>query len=131
MSQKTTVLAIDFGTKRIGLAITHATLAVPLTVIEYDDIQQAVEQIKKICHDYSVSRIVLGLSENIMAKKTHDFGLILEKEIQLPVNYVDETLSSSEVRNKFKQRNKGLGGEPIDHYAAALILEEWLDSSIQ
>ncbi len=128
MSQEKVVLAVDYGTKRLGLAVTHSSLALPLEVIEYQDPQEAIDRIAKICLEHKVSIIVLGLSENVMAEKTRNFGRILENNIDLPIDYVDETLSSSEVRKRFKHRKKHVGSRPIDHYAAALILQEWLDT---
>jgi putative transcription antitermination factor YqgF len=118
-------LAIDYGTKRIGLAISQAALAEPLQVIEYRDQTQAIATIVKICSQFGVEQLVVGLSEQAMAIKTRQFGMLLQQATQLPLAYVDESLSSLEVRQKMKARGKSLHGKPIDHFAAALILDEW------
>ncbi len=124
-----TTLAIDFGTKRIGLAISRASLAEPLTIISAQDQRRAIEQIQTICQREQVRQIVLGLSENEMALKTRAFGEVLQEQLQLPVHFVDETLSSKTVLDKTtRHRKKNVrSGKPIDDLAAAEFLQEWLD----
>ena len=121
------VLAIDYGTKRIGLAISQSRLAVPLKVLEYDQMQSVIQEIKKVCDEHQVERLIIGLSEQQMAVQTRNFALALKKEVSLPQEFIDETLSSKDALEKLKDRKKRLRGEPIDHFAAALILREWLD----
>ena len=121
------ILAIDYGTKRLGLAVSHASLAVPLKIIEYKELSRAIEQIKQTCSEHNIALIVVGLSEQEMAEESRRFGATLEQQVQIPVEYADETLTSKEVRHKMKERGKRLGSKPIDHLAAALILEEWLE----
>ena len=120
-------LAIDFGTKRIGLAISVATLADPYKIIPNNN--ESIAEIKKICDLENIKQILLGISENIMAEKTKVFASELEKQIKLPIIFFDETLSSKTVHDKLahshmkmKKRQK-----PIDHYAASEFLQEWLD----
>jgi len=124
--QYSTTLAIDYGTKRIGLAISHASLAVPLEVIEYQTQDEVIARIRQICQEHQIAQLLLGISEQQMAEQTKKFGELLSSEIDLPIEYVDETLSSFEVRQKMKERGKKIIG-PIDHYAASIFLEEWLE----
>ncbi|HQM15807.1 MAG TPA: Holliday junction resolvase RuvX [Candidatus Woesebacteria bacterium] len=119
------ILAMDFGTKRIGVAISYGSLAEPLMVIEYNQLDEAIAQIQELCVKHQISLIVIGLSESQMAVQTKQFGEKIIHTCQLPVDYVDETLSSKQVRNIFKDNKKHLNG-PIDHLSASIILEEWL-----
>jgi len=119
------VLAIDYGTKRIGLALSHASLADPLEVIEYTNLEEAIERIDYLCQKHGVTQLVLGISEQRMAEKTQQFRDQLHKKIDLPIEFVDETLSSHDVREKMRERGKRISG-PIDHLAASLFLEDWL-----
>lgn len=123
-----TTLAIDFGTKRIGLAISVATLADPLTIIPNDE--QAIAKIKAICEKEKVKQLLIGISEQQMAEKTTQFAAKLAEAIQLPIIYVDETLSSKETHHKLSTSHMKLSKkqQPIDHYAASLFLQEWLDA---
>lgn len=122
-----TTLAIDFGTTRLGLAISVASLADPLTIISNDN--QTITQIKKICDQENVKQLLIGLSEQQMAEKTKAFAEKLSQAIDLPIFFVDETLSSKETHQKIAtstmKRSKRQG--PIDHYAASQFLQEWLD----
>jgi len=130
-------LSIDYGTKRIGLAFNVSTLAEPLLVLDnqlsnQQDIvaDQAVEEIIKICAERKIDEIVLGLSEAQMAVKIQAFAKILQARLALPVTLVDETLSSHEVKRRMAEASFSLKKRqgPIDHYSAALILEDFLEN---
>jgi putative transcription antitermination factor YqgF len=126
MSQSMPVLlAIDFGTQRIGLAISRGTLAEPLKIIE--NTPQAISEIQRITSDECVEKIIVGISENEMAEKTRQFVLELQKHITLPVEFTDETLSSHTVHQKMQSAPKSKRGQHIDHLAAAEFLQEYLD----
>lgn len=127
------ILAIDYGEKRIGLAINQGSLAEPLKVLNND--QDFWQKLIDICCQEQVTVIVIGISEGIMAAKSYDFTEQLKKKViqaaklNIQVKHIDETLSSKKVREKFLQakvKKKKRQG-PIDHYAAALILEEFLE----
>lgn len=122
---KEKVLAIDFGTKRIGLALSFGTLADPLTVIPND--AQVLNYIAKLVNNYKISQIIVGISENEMAKKTKEFTLQLGRAIKIPIEFHDETLSTANARKKLALRNKSQN-QPVDHLAAAEFLQDWLDS---
>lgn len=75
-----TILAIDYGLARIGLAISYVGLAEPLTIINNDVTSnepiigsQALAEIKQIVKAEKVDKIVLGISEQAMAKKILEF----------------------------------------------------------
>jgi len=123
-----TILAIDFGTKRIGIAISRGTLAEPLKIIINDE--QAIFQISELCQTESVTQLVVGLSENEMAELTRAFVAHLSEKVKLPVEYMDETLSSHTVGGKLKAGGAKLSKrqQPIDHLAAAEFLQEYLDT---
>jgi putative transcription antitermination factor YqgF len=123
---KPTTLAIDFGTKRIGLAITRGSLAEPLEIVTND--QQAISKIKNICQREQVKQLLVGISENTMAELTKDFAQKLQEQIGLPMFFADETLSSHSVIQKLKTNTHKKRSGDIDHFAAAVILEEWMES---
>lgn len=120
-------LALDYGTKRIGLAISQGTLAEPLEVI----LNQAdtLEKIKNICDQQRVSQILVGISEGEMAEKTKEFIMHLRQVVKLQVITTDETLSSYQVEQMLKHRGikKTKRTGPIDHYAAAVFLQDWIE----
>ncbi len=121
------ILAIDYGTVRIGLAISRGSLAEPLKILPSDD--TALSQILALCQEEQVQRIVVGLSENQMAQKTLAFIDRLKTMTQLPIETVDETLSSHTVHQQQLESGMKLTRRqaPIDHLAAASFLQEYLD----
>lgn len=131
-------LGIDYGTKRIGLAINIASLVEPLMVIGNQIDQEhliasevAVTQIIEICKEKKINKIVLGYSEAAMALKIELFAQLLHEKIGLPIIFSDETLSSYEVGQRMKEANFSLKKRqgPIDHYSAAIILENYLETT--
>lgn len=120
-------LAIDYGTKRVGLAINKGTLADPLMILPQDD--HVISEIKAVCKSYKVTALVVGISEGEMEKQTRSFAVRLQQELSLPVFYADETLSSRETKEKLMSLKKKKRSGPLDHYAAATFLQNWLDGS--
>lgn len=120
-------LAIDYGTKRLGLAISRGTLADPLMILPHNE--ELFSQLKRVCKENEVSAIVIGISEGEMEQQTRSFATELQQELPLPIFYADETLSSSETKEKLMSLKKKKRSGPLDHYAAATFLQNWLDGS--
>lgn len=129
------VLGVDFGERRIGLAMAESQLAAPLSIIEVRDQNSPVEKIAKICQREKIKEIVLGLpldSEGRVgpaASKARKFGQKLQQETGLKVIFWDEALTSEEALAKMVEAGSGRRKRRrLDHVAAALILQEYLDS---
>lgn len=132
-SMFSTYLGIDYGTKRVGIALATTSLAEPLVVLA--NTPRLLEELLQLIQEHRPATLVIGLSEKEMAAQTRRFGQLLQVHLQqhmtqLPkIVFADETLSSVEVYEKLHQggkrdiKQKG----PIDHYAAAHILQEYLD----
>jgi len=130
-------LGIDVGSKRIGLAGCDGTglIATGITTIERKSFVEDVEKIQQIVNDRQVQILVVGLPYNMdgslgfQARHVQKFATRLGKSLQLPLEYMDERLTSFQAEqlliseNRSPSRNKGL----IDRKAAALILQQWLD----
>lgn len=121
------LLGIDFGLVNIGLAIAEGPLVEPLGVIQDE------KQIKRICHKQGIEKIIIGISEGKMAKKTRNFGKRLKRITSLPVEYQDETLTSEEAKRLMIKigKPKKKRQEQRDAIAAALILQNYLDRQNQ
>ncbi len=121
------ILAIDFGTVRVGLAINQELWAEPYQIIANDE--QLFDKLKEIIAEEQIELILVGLSENVMAEQTKKFAAQLESEVDLPLKFTDETLSSAQVHHKLinSPMKKSRRQQPIDHYAAAEFLQEWLE----
>jgi len=127
MSEDRKILGIDFGERRIGLAVAEGGLAEPLSIIEVDNQTSAVEKIVRVCEQEKIGEIVLGLPRD--SKRVKNFGQKLAKEAGLKVIFWDEVLTSEEALSKMIE-----AGRPqrkrrrLDDVSAALILQEYLDS---
>lgn len=127
-------LAIDYGTRRVGLAIASTSLAEPLTVLSYHTSAELLQSLWQIIQEEQPSVIVVGESEQAMAAATQQFVAGLRTHLQErlpqppPIVLADETLSSRTVQDKLKAAGKHhISQQPIDHYAAAEFLQEYLD----
>ena len=130
-------LGLDVGQKRIGVAGCDGTglIATGLTTIERKSFQQVIDELQAMIHDRQVQILIIGLPYNMdgslgfQAKQVQKFSRAISHALSLPIEYVDERLTSYQAEqllhaeNISPSRNKGL----IDRKAASLILQQWLD----
>ncbi len=128
------VLGIDFGLKKIGLALaeTESKLATPLKTIKVKDNHSLViSKVKNLCQKEKVSQIVIGLPESGLVQRIKNFGEKLHQTTGWPVFYQAETLTTKDALAKMKE--VGIRGkareEKEDALAAVLILESWLNKT--
>ncbi|PIR59017.1 MAG: Holliday junction resolvase RuvX [Candidatus Pacebacteria bacterium CG10_big_fil_rev_8_21_14_0_10_56_10] len=117
------ILAIDYGRRRMGLAVSRAGLAEPLEILAND--QALLPRLRAICRQENIAQIVVGVSEGPSATEANRFREQLAKELKLPVTGVDETLSTNQARRKLRQAGRRL--RHVDHLAAAEFLQDWMD----
>ena len=115
------LLGIDFGERKIGLAISEGPLAEPAGIVKN------LEEVVRFCQEQEIDKIAIGLSEGKSAKKQKKFGQSLAKLTGLPVEFQDETLTTKEAIRKMKEGGKKVKGRKEDAFAASLILQEYLD----
>jgi putative Holliday junction resolvase len=123
-----TVLAFDFGLKRIGVAVGEPELrtAHPLPAIA----APGFDSIGKLLAEWRPAQIVVGLpvaelGEHPLAKKVERFARQLEGRFRLPVARVDERFSSVEAESRLR----GSKRKSVDSVAAQLILEQYFDQA--
>lgn len=133
------ILSIDYGSKRVGIAITDplGIFAYPLKTINNDS--KFWQEFLEIFNEFEVEKIILGyplLKSGDKSKSTllvENFQKELEKKLKdIPVELVDESYSSQKavenimesVTSKKKRKDKSL----IDKNAASVILQEYLTS---
>lgn len=120
-------LGLDFGLSRIGVALSYATLAEPLEVIANNE--KTFEYLLSLIKKNGVTDLVVGVSEQEMAQLSTEFGQELAKRSGCELHFQDEALSTVEVqkllRQKFAGKKQYRGA--VDHFAAAHILERYLD----
>ena len=135
--KRVSALGLDVGKKRMGVAGCDGTglIATSLTTIYRTSFTEDLRQLQEIIKEREIEILVIGLPYNLdgtvgfQAKKVQKFANKISRILQLPVEYVDERLTSVEAeiqlkaQKRFSTRDKGA----IDSRAAAIILQQWLD----
>lgn len=131
------LLGIDFGKRRIGLAISDDSkkMAHPLAVLENRSRKEILWQIEKICNQEDIEGIIIGLplsmkgEEGRQVKLVKSFTELMRKNIHIPIYFEDERLTTKiseryarQIRIKKKQRRAKL-----DKLSACFILQSYLD----
>jgi putative pre-16S rRNA nuclease len=153
--QKTTgrrsIIGVDYGRVRIGLAIADnkARMAQPLSTLERVNRNEDLRRLRELVREHGVKQIVVGLPLRLdgtrgeMADEVERFAQRVRKQIGVPVEMVDERLTSweaerllEEVQGRFiheekhpgaKKAKKDHGKMTVDAVAAAVILKEYLE----
>ena len=128
-------MGIDFGEKRIGLAISEGTLAVPLTTLARRDDRSALQEIAAIAAREGVGRLVVGEPRKLDgtagsgAVRARRFGERLAELTGLPLELVDEALTSVEAAARLRAAGVDPRRHPerLDAVAAQILLQEALD----
>jgi len=131
------ILAIDYGDKKVGLAISDnkERLALPLTILQNQGNKNLVQQIKKVCAQHNVNKLVVGIPltlasveknyKNKQTQKVLKFIKLLEKAVKIKVITEDERMSTK-MANGLHSKEIKIKGED-DAVAASLILQSYLD----
>ncbi len=135
------VLALDVGDKRIGVAISDPSqvLARSLKVIQRGSRQEDFAAVARLVEEYEVEKVVVGYPRSLdgkahaQAKKVERYATGLAESLTVPMLLWDERFST--VTAERLMREAGLRGKKrrkgIDAVAAAVILQDYLDSQIQ
>lgn len=134
-----TLLAFDFGEKRIGVATGETLLgsAHPLTTIHAESNDDRFAAIGKLVAEWQPVGLVVGLPTHAdgtpheMTRLAQKFGERLQRRFALPVFYADERLTSLDAEARLREtgRNSKTAKPLLDAVAAQLILQTWFESS--
>ncbi|OGD86345.1 hypothetical protein A2Z23_00360 [Candidatus Curtissbacteria bacterium RBG_16_39_7] len=121
------VLGIDFGQRRIGLALSEGFLTRPYLTLKND--KNFFRHLEEICTREGVKKIVIGLPEGKNQAKVKVFGEKIKKTVNLPTFFVSEVMSTREALTRLIQsgRSKKDRKKMLDASAAAIILESYLN----
>jgi putative holliday junction resolvase len=136
LSKTAKILAIDYGRRRIGLAISDelGLTAQPLATMDRKNRRADLRRLRDLARKNQVRAILIGSPVHLngraseMAEEAARFAVRVRKELGLPVEMRDERLTSWEA----EQMAKELGIEKkanIDSLAAAILLREYLDDA--
>lgn len=125
------LLAIDVGTKRIGVAVADVTvpIAIPLMTLNVDGTE--LEKLAEIIKEKSVEKVIVGYPRNQSGDATDQTGVseVFGKRVMAYANIVfqDESLTSVMAEERLKRSGKPYEKGDIDALAAAIILQDYLE----
>jgi putative Holliday junction resolvase len=132
------VLAIDFGSARIGLALSDptGTLARPLPFLPAKGDVKLAREIAALADKEQVERILLGLPRHMngtlgeAAAKVQAFATALGTATKIPIQLVDERLTTVQASRQLHEAGRDARAQRgrIDSEAAAVLLQGWLDA---
>jgi putative pre-16S rRNA nuclease len=131
------ILALDYGRKRIGLAVSDELrlTAQPLKTLARKNRAEDVRRLREICREQGVARIIVGHPVHMtgeagpMAEEAARFAARLKKELGIEVELLDERLTSWEAEQTVAgtRSPRGRDRAVLDDVAAAILLREYLD----
>ncbi len=134
-----TVLAFDFGTRRIGVAVgnTLTRTAAPLTTIEIADADARMAALATLVNDWTPARLVVGVPvhadgrEHAMTTRARAFARQLARRFALPVDEVDERYTTAVAQQLLDASTlpRGRHRAVRDQVAAQVILQSWFDDA--
>ena len=131
------LLALDFGSKTIGLAVSDPLgfTAQGLPTLRRSNKRNDLDHLRRVVRRYGVSELVMGLplrmsgSEGIQSGKVQAFAEELRRRFKLPVHVFDERLTSVEANRVLRETDMSIRrrAEVVDQLAAVLILQSFLE----
>jgi len=130
------ILAIDFGARKIGLAVSDqlGLTAQGLPTYYRSNKKTDFDHLRRVIKQFGITEIVMGLPlrmsgiEGIQAEKVQVFAEELRRKFKLPVHLFDERLTSVEANRLLRETEMSIRrrAEVVDQLAAVLILESFL-----
>jgi putative holliday junction resolvase len=134
------ILALDYGTKRVGMALSDPTgfLATPLPFAAATPVAKLFGIIKALIREKEVDQILVGLPRNMdgtygpSARAAEEFARRLKEVVPIPIKMVDERLSTVEAGRRLREGGKKAAEQKgkIDSASAQIILQSFLDSAL-
>ena len=130
----TTVLGIDYGKKRVGIAVgnTLTRSAEPLKIIARENDEHVINEIGKLIKEWQATELAIGIprhpddTPHQMTAACLNFAQLLRNQFNLPVIETDERYSSAVLTTKNKRISNGsIRAVPQDDAAAAVILQQY------
>ncbi len=131
-------LALDHGTKRIGVAVSDELkmIAQPMEYILTEPFDAFLVRLKQILAEKEVERVFVGMPRNMdgsfgpAAEKVREFIAVITPQIGVPIQTLDERLTSAQANRVLLQGNvrRSDRKEKVDAMAAAILLQSHLDN---
>lgn len=124
------LLGIDYGDRKLGLAIAEGKVAMPLRVVRYETQRELRDVIRRACDEYEISTVVVGIPRPLRGGKSaqtraaEEFVAWLRRELSIPVLTEDERLTTAFAKRLMREWK---GKAEDDAVAAALILQSYVE----
>jgi putative Holliday junction resolvase len=138
MASSERILALDVGTKRIGVAVSDplGITAQGLETIQRENKRKDLDALRRLLEQYEVREIVIGLplrlsgAEGTQSEKMRRFASELESHFGITVHLWDERWTSTEANRLLKEAELSIEkrGKAVDRMAAVLILQSWMEA---
>jgi putative Holliday junction resolvase len=123
-----TILAFDYGTRRVGVAVGNTEIKVSqaLKTISAANVGELFREIESLLKEWLPDQLIVGFpthpdgAEHEMTKKARRFGNQLQGRFNLPVAWVDERYTSIVLEGDPEMHDN------LDAYSAAIILDQYL-----
>lgn len=135
------ILALDYGTHRIGVAVSDptCTIAQPLETIPASPFADFLQRLKQLLKEKEVALIIVGMPRNMdgsygaSALKVQEFVNALKDATPIPVRTWDERLTTAQAHRSMTSLGvkKKARKQKIDQTAAAILLQSYLDNQIR
>jgi putative Holliday junction resolvase len=141
VSQYRTILGFDYGTRRIGIAVGQELTATARGLITLQNNQGKPDwpRITQLIKEWQPELLVVGMpttmdnQPHLLEESVKDFGNQLKQRYNLPVEWIDEKLSSVEAEELLAEsdiaRQRRQDKAEIDRLAAQIILQSWLNTN--
>ena len=131
------ILGIDYGQKRIGLAMAQGSMAFPFRTLEKTTRDRLFSDLLAVIESEGVETIVLGLpldmngEETLTTRQVLNFRDSLARRTEVPIQLVNEALTSFDARERLREAGvpERRHMEMLDQMAAVCILETYLENS--
>ncbi len=132
MSDLTSVLALDIGTKRTGVAKANSVARIAGPLVAIHDSEGLPSRIAELAIEHNAIALVIGLPRSLSGENTaqteyvQKIAATIKQQVDVPVYFIDEAVTSAHAEAELKARKKLYIKEDIDMLSAVYILEDFL-----
>jgi putative Holliday junction resolvase len=131
-----TIIALDVGEKRIGVAMGNSISRLPAPLMTLDNDKKALQSLLELVGKHNANAIVVGLPRGLNGQETaqtrviHEFIILLKENTNLPIYSQDEALTSKKAEKELKDRGVRYNKGDVDALAATYILEDYFRDNL-
>lgn len=133
MAQISTILGIDYGKSKIGLAIADNETRMAFALDTLKNGKDFQDKLRKIVSSKNVKMVIIGMTRHMKddksAKEKMDFAKMIEKKIGVAISFQEEMFTTKMAQANIKMRGGKNIAQSDDQEAARIILQAWLDAN--